>query len=327
MTTENERSVRQFGDDDALVSVVILSYNRPDSLRRSLECVFQQNYRNLEVLVMDNASSSPEMIRQVVADFPSAKLYLAKTNVGYTGGMNAGVALSTGKYVYLTEDDMYSDADCVHRLVEYIRSDPSVGIMSGTVLSHETGELVCCGGQFRLDPVFWSRFHDQNASRETVIAGPYCAGYTTGAMMLFEKEKFVAMGGFRDDFFMYYEDTELCLRCRKNSDAIVIVPQAIAYSLRGGNGSESSVVGVHKLKNFLAMYLLHARAHVLPEFFFRYMFLGAIRSMRSKETSRTFMKAVWWLFRNAPRLLRERFVGRCPLFNRDRSNWSLDQSV
>jgi GT2 family glycosyltransferase len=326
MTTENAISVGQFGDDDALVSVVILSYNRPQSLRRSLECVFRQTYRNLEVLVMDNASSSPEIIREVVSKFPSAKLYVARKNVGYTGGMNAGVALASGKYVYLTEDDMYSDEDCLSRLVDYIRSDPSAGIVSGTVLSHETGELVCCGGQVRLDAVFRSRFHDQGASLESEIAGPYCAGYTTGGMMFFEKKKFVEMGGFRDDFFMYYEDTELCLRCRKNGDAIVIVPQAIAHSLRGGNGAESRVVSVHKLKNFLAMYLLHARPRVLPEFLFRYVFLGGIRSVRSTNTWLDFVTAIAWVVRNSPGLLRERLAGRQPAFTWDRPNWNLAQS-
>jgi GT2 family glycosyltransferase len=310
-----------------VVSVVVLSYNRPESLRRALDCVFGQSYRSIEVLVMDNASSSPDSIRHVVAEFPGAKLYFAKKNVGYTGGMNAGVALATGKYVYLTEDDMYSDANCVSTLVQYIRSDPSAGIISGTALSYETGELVCCGGQFRLDAVFWSRFHDQNASREVVIAGPYCAGYTTGAMMFFERQKFVAMGGFRNQFFMYYEDTELCLRSQKNGHAIVIVPQAIAYSLRGGNLPESRAIGVHKLKNFLAMYLLHASPKVLPEFFLRYVFLGGIRATRNKGTLRTFVHAASWILRNSFRLLRERLAHRGPTFEWHRSNWKLDQSA
>src|SRR5262250_1521389 len=106
-----------------LVSVVVLSYNRPDSLHKSLQSIFNQSYSPLEVLVMDNASSCPDEIRRAVAEFTSAKLYFAKTNVGYTGGMNAGVALAKGKYVYLTEDDMYSDPECIERLVDYIESD------------------------------------------------------------------------------------------------------------------------------------------------------------------------------------------------------------
>ena len=140
--------------DDPLVSVIVLSYNRPQFLRESLEYIYKQSYRNFEVLLMDNGSSCPEQIRDAVAAFPGAKLYMAKTNVGYTGGMNAGVAFAKGKYVYLTEDDMFSEPDCIERLVRYAESDPSAAIVSGSIYSREDEQLICCGGQVSLTPIF-----------------------------------------------------------------------------------------------------------------------------------------------------------------------------
>src|SRR4051812_6770871 len=159
--------------DDPLVSVVILSYNRPQFLKESLQYIFNQTYRNLEVLVMDNASGCPDQIREAVAGFPDAKLYVAKTNVGYTGGMNAGVAFAEGKYVYLTEDDMFSEPDCIERLVRYAEADSSAALVSGSIYSREADRLICCGGHVSLTRVYKSVLYDQTTREDCPIAGPY----------------------------------------------------------------------------------------------------------------------------------------------------------
>jgi GT2 family glycosyltransferase len=320
-----ESQIRQHQQHDPLVSVIVLSYNRPQFLRESLEYIYKQSYRHLEVLVMDNASSCPEQIREAVAAFPDAKLYIAKMNVGYTGGMNAGVAFAKGTYVYLTEDDMFSEPDCIERLVRYAESDSSAAIVSGSIYSREADQLICCGGQVTLSPIFSWVLYNQTTRESCPVAGPYCANYTTGAMMLLRREQFMELGGFRDDFFMYSEDTELCLRSRAHHQSVVIVPNAVATSWHTGNAPETQQIHYHRFKNFFALYLLHARVSVLPEFFLRHAALGLIRQVRSPKNAKTLLAAIWWNVRNLPRLLRERKRGlRWSFSEASRANWIQD---
>ena len=308
--------------------MIVLSYNRPQFLRESLEYIYKQSYRNFEVLVMDNGSSCPEQIRDAVAAFPGAKLYMAKTNVGYTGGMNAGVAFAKGKYVYLTEDDMFSEPDCIERLVRYAESDPSAAIVSGSIYSREDEQLICCGGQVSLTPIFSWVLYNQTTRENCPVAGPYCANYTTGAMMLLPREQFMELGGFRNDFFMYSEDTELCLRSRAHQLSVVIVPEAVATSWHTGNAPETQQIHYHRFKNFFALYLLHARVRVLPEFFLRHAVLRLFREVRSRTNAKTLFAAIFWNIRNLPRLLRERKRGLQWSFpEASRANWIVQDEL
>jgi GT2 family glycosyltransferase len=304
-----------------LVSVVVLSYNRPRALRESLACIFRQTYSRLEVLVMDNPSAKSAEIRQIMADFPQATLYMGKSNLGYTGGMNAGVALSRGKYVYLTEDDMYSDSQCIERLVNYAESDSSAGIISGSVYERASQRLNCCGGRVRLGRIYSWLPYNGITKEESIVRGPYCADYTTGAMMLFRRDRFFELGGFRKDFFMYCEDTELCLRSRANGYSVAIVPDAVAFTSEKGNSPSTPKVEYHRFKNFLALYLLHAPMRVAPEFVVRYVALGFVRAVVGSSV-RPFLKALTWFTWNTPRILRDR--GRRPRLtdaSEVRNNW------
>jgi GT2 family glycosyltransferase len=117
-----------------------------------------------------------------------------------------------------------------------------------------------------------------------------------------------SLGGFREEFFMYTEAVELCLRAARAGRRLAVVPRARAAHFEPPEGvAGPSALEFHKLKNFLALYLLHAPARVLPEFFCRYVLLGALRSLAGRgATPGAFGKAVWWAARRAPALLVER---------------------
>ncbi|HSL90776.1 MAG TPA: glycosyltransferase [Ignavibacteriaceae bacterium] len=68
-------------NENPLVSVNILSYNRKDELRNTLQKVFEQDYKNIEVIVVDNASNdgSDDMVKQ---EYPDAQLIQLKKNIG-----------------------------------------------------------------------------------------------------------------------------------------------------------------------------------------------------------------------------------------------------
>lgn len=291
-----------------LVSVVILSYNRPACLKEALASIFSQTYGNVEVLVVDNASPCATEIREVVSGFPSAKLFISPTNLGYAGGMNAGVSLARGKYVYLSEDDMCSEPRCVEKLVAYAESDASAGVLSGSLYSRDTNALICCGGQVHLRPAFVWRLYDRAAFESCSVAGPYCTDYVTGAMMFFSRQLFLDIGGFRNDFFMYFEDTELCQRLLAQGRAVVVVPDAVAYTRDSTNSATTAAVEFHKFKNLMALYLLHAKATVIPEFLLRNVVLGLLRRILSGQfgTALRLAKAAGWVALSSPRLLRER---------------------
>lgn len=112
-----------------LVSIGILSYNRPDDLRRAVQSVIDQTYGNLEILISDNGSQVAET-RAVIAAFAGndkrIRTFLHEVNRGPQFNFEFLVNQATGKYFsWLADDDAYSPtsiADCV----QVMEAQPSV---------------------------------------------------------------------------------------------------------------------------------------------------------------------------------------------------------
>ena len=115
------------------------------------------------------------------------------------------------------------------------------------------------------------------------------------------------VGVFNTDFYMYFEDTELCTRVLKAGYKVRVVPNARVVHAKPIPGTAPDYVTVHNLKNFLAMYLIHARLRVLPEFLFRTVFLAAVRDATSNRPHLKHQLAAWrWTVRHLPKLVQER---------------------
>lgn len=293
------------------VSVVLLSYNRPGYLRQALASVLAQSYPNVEVIVVDNQSPASREIAEMVSRHPEVKLIRNGVNVGYAGGMNRGVEGAAGFYTYLTEDDIVLDTDCIRHLVEYMGAHPSTALAAPVVYNRGEGTVRCAGVQIVLGGVYRKRVYGAGERDAGQFREPFEVGCLDGAA-LFARTSFLhGLGGFREEFFMYVESSELCLRVKGAGGRLAVVPGAKAYHFEPpAEAPPQPELEFHKLKNLFALYVLHAPARVLPEFFCRYALLAALRSAAGRGARpATLARALLWLARRAPALVRDRFAG------------------
>lgn len=292
------------------VSVVVLSYNRPAYLAEALASIRAQSYGPCEVTVVDNPSPASEEVARVVEQFADFKLFRSRDNLGYAAGMNRGLELSAGEYTLLTEDDIVLDPDCLRRLVEHMEADPETGIAGPVIYNKSAGTIRCAAGDFELGGVYRIRIHGAGERDEGQFPRPLRVTYIDGAVMFARTGFWRHLGGFREEFFMYGESVELCAKAAKTGKALTLVPQAKVYHFEPPPGANSSPeFFFHRYKNFFALYLLHARARYLPEFFARYAGLGLLRAA-GNGSLRPFVRALVWTARRTPSLLRERMHGR-----------------
>ncbi|MGO8918778.1 MAG: glycosyltransferase family 2 protein [Stellaceae bacterium] len=111
-------------DRGTRVSVVIPTFDRPGYLRIALASAVAQSYRNLEIIVCDNAS--PEDPSGIVAEFNDPRIHLHRnvSNLGQTPNILKGVAMATGKYVAILGDDDVWRADFIATLIAPMEADP-----------------------------------------------------------------------------------------------------------------------------------------------------------------------------------------------------------
>ena len=126
--------------DNPLVTVNILSYNRKDELRITLTKVFEQDYKNIEVIVVDNASTdgTPEMVKK---EFPKVKLIELKKNIGIAG-WNKGFGAAKGEYVLVLDDDSYPERNVVRLIANEFMNCVECGAIALKVLNiYEDGTI------------------------------------------------------------------------------------------------------------------------------------------------------------------------------------------
>lgn len=291
-----------------LVSVVLLSYNRPVYLQEALVSLLNQSYQNLEVTVVDNPSPSSEEVSCIVNQYQNVRLIQNPTNLGYAGGMNIGIEQATGHYVFLTEDDIVLASDCIERLAEYMDEHSSVDAIAPIMYNKTEKTIRCAGGEFVLRGVYRHIIYGAGEPDVGQFPKPFEVGFIDGATVFSRKDFWHGFKGFRSEFFMYGEGVELGARVSKSGKKMVVVPQAKVYHFEPPEQDIPPEIEFHKLKNFFSLYLLHAPARHLPEFVCRYAIINMARTLlgRTDSSPRTFLKALLWVARKTPSLLRER---------------------
>jgi GT2 family glycosyltransferase len=292
-----------------LVSIVVVSHDRPNYLPAALDSIVTQSYPNLEILVIDNPSGSSDEIRKIVSGYNRARLIQNPENLGFTGAMNRGIEEAKGVFIYCTLDDLVLDHDCIATFVEHAEGHPESGLLSG-ILFNEDGETIrCAGGVYSLTPVFRRTIIGSGERDYGQFTEAYQVNYVPGGMIFAQTELLRRLGGFRRQFFMYSEDTDLCARVTKAGRAITVVPQAKAFVSDAPHAFTHKGIAFHKVKNLFALYLIHARLRVLPEFYLRYGVVNFLRALKSdRAIVWPMIKASAWFLVNAPSFIKERYT-------------------
>jgi hypothetical protein len=205
-----------------------------------------------EIVVVDNdaPSSSLEMIS---SNFPGIKVVNAKANLGFAGGVNAGIRASMGRFVCLLNDDAVASAEWLEAAVSRLETDPQIGAVACKMVDGKTGDLDSGGNSYSLWGMAFPRGRGQRA--EHLFEGPPFA-FSGGAVIL-RREALDDVGLFDEWFFAYHEDVDLSYRMRLRGWKIEYEPGSSVRHNPGttSGGGESPLVRFHSVKNTWAVYI------------------------------------------------------------------------
>ncbi|HBO7920489.1 TPA: glycosyltransferase [Pseudomonas aeruginosa] len=114
------------------VSVIILTFNNLDLTRACLDSVLERSdYPNLEVIVVDNASSdgTSAYLEDFARRHPDVRVVLNRENLGFAAGNNVGLSIATGDYLVVLNNDTVVTQGWVMTLLRHFQNDPSLGIV------------------------------------------------------------------------------------------------------------------------------------------------------------------------------------------------------
>ncbi len=117
-------------DNQPLVSIAIISYNRKDALRRCVQAARDQTYSNTEILIIDNDSVDGGW-QEVQKEFPDVRVIRMHRNIGWPMAKNVASANVHGEFIYFLDDDLYLFPDAVEKAVNLLLKRPEILLVSG----------------------------------------------------------------------------------------------------------------------------------------------------------------------------------------------------
>lgn len=199
--------------DKPLVSIVILCWNRKADVRESLQRIRGQVYPNVEVIVVDNASTdgTQDMIE---AEFSEVNLIRMFKNIGIEA-YNIGFENARGEYILILDDDSFPKEDAIEKMVQKFQADDQLGVVAFDVRNY-----------FHYDDV--NKMEEQPEPDTKAEAKDYTLAFN-GAGAGVRKDIFKKVGYYPEEFFLYWNEQDTALRILDAGYSIRFFSDVISY--------------------------------------------------------------------------------------------------
>lgn len=221
--------------------IILLNWNNWYETRKCLKSLEGIGYPAFEVVIVDNGSAEEE--RKKIGSFHTTCYALHTTyndsNLGFAGGNNVGIkyALEHGAdYVLLLNNDAVVAPDFLMELVKMAERNTSYGILGSRIYKYGTNDVIFDGGV--VNKWLNKAEHFEGYKLTAISYGP--VDYITGAAMLVKREVTERVGLMREEYFLYYEDVDWCLRARRAGYKCVLVPQSLVWHKVSATTKEGS---------------------------------------------------------------------------------------
>jgi N-acetylglucosaminyl-diphospho-decaprenol L-rhamnosyltransferase len=234
------------------LSIIIVSYNTSDLIGTCLSSVTAADDVSKEVFVVDNASmdGSADLIRK---NFPSLSLIANTKNRGFAAANNQVLPHCRGRYILFLNPDTEVVSGAFRQAITYMDAMPHIGL-AGTKLINPDGTLH--------ESVSY-RYPGQKYTGRKLSSLKGSIACVQGSSMIVRSDVMKAVGGFDEDFFLYGEDQDLCLRIRKSGFEIGYIESAVVVHLGGQSERQTLLSEIWQKK--ISAELLFYDKHYLPQ--------------------------------------------------------------
>lgn len=223
------------------LSVILVSFNDWIHLEKCLQSLLAvPPEKNMEVVVVDNNSSdgSPGLVKN---RFPEVKLIRNEKNLGFARACNLGIQASAGEFVLFLNNDTIANVQALTVLLEKIRENPSIGAVGPALLSGQKTYQVSFGKKVDffsefIQKGFFNLYYAKKLRSDSKVRN---VGWLSAACLLARRKALEEAGCFDENYFLYFEDIDLCYKIKQSGWILRFLPQA--HIIHFGGTSTSAV--------------------------------------------------------------------------------------
>jgi GT2 family glycosyltransferase len=275
------------------VTAVVVAFGAEALLPDCVRSILASEGIGVEVVLVDNGCTDGGV--DAVGDLDRVHVIRPGRNLGFDEACNVGVAAGTGDSVALVNFDAVVSVHALARLAA-VADDPGVGIATASLRLDDDPELMnSAGNEVHFLGYSWCGALNEPASRHAV---PRDVASASGAAMVMRRALWERLGGFAPEYFMYYEDAELSLRCWRAGLRVVFVPDAVVVHRYEFGRNPQKMYLVERNRLIAMVTLLEARtlALLIP------VMVGVEVAMLALAVrqgwGRAKVRGWWWLFRH-----------------------------
>jgi hypothetical protein len=243
------------------VHVIVLNRNGQAHNKDCIDSLKRSHYANLKIWLVDNASDdgSPDWVE---ANYADVTVVRSGGNLGWSGGNNAGIrrALAAGAdYLWILNNDVEVEPDCIPNLIHMAESGGRPAIVGPRIYYYQPRDEVWFeGGEVSLKDL-----KSEHCSNERFRRLPMNERYISGCALMVRREVFDRIGIIDERYFIYYEDTDFCLRAAAAGFGIDVEMSAIMYHKVGSySGGVSKQINPFHAYHILRSGMLFWRKHL-----------------------------------------------------------------
>ncbi|MCP3679604.1 MAG: glycosyltransferase family 2 protein [Gammaproteobacteria bacterium] len=279
------------------ISIIIVNYNTQHEVKRAINSVLRQRDIAFAIYVIDNASQDNSV--EVLKAFGEQIHFIAsEKNLGFGKANNLLFQQVSTPYIYLMNPDAWlEDEHTLVKLVNSMRQHADYGMVSTTIMNEDNTK--------EAPPNY--RYPRQQHLQHSLPVLPGKVAWILGADMAMPSAVFRQLHGFDEEFFLYGEDIDICMRARKAGYTIGFLPEITIRHVGGASEKRSSIYD-KQTKKCYGIYQFYQK-HYYPEDIIRLM---TYDSRRAKFLSWSYRLA-FLLTRNP--YYRERYFEKRAIFD------------
>ena len=226
------------------ISILIVSFNTCAVMRECMESIVTARANlSLEVIVIDN-NSRDDSVEMVEREFPWAKIIRSDTNLGFGNANNKALEAATGRYIVLLNSDAFLQPDSLTLSIAKMEANPGVGLAGGRLVGRDGAlqpsarlfpnllrQLIVMSGLASRYPR--SRFFGQTDRTWADPMVEAAVDWVPGAYSIIRRDVLDIMPLFDSEFFLYYEEVDLCYRIRKAGYQVMYWPEIVVTHIGG----------------------------------------------------------------------------------------------
>jgi len=220
------------------VTITIVNYMGFEETIKCLKSLERLDYPNFDIIIIENGSGNESFseLREYIdkKKKPNIRLIKSLKNLGFAGGHNLAIKKSENTdYFFLLNPDTELESNCLSELVKIAEKkefeNKKIGFL-GPRIFYEDKKTVYSNGGYIGKNLIKATLKDHGKIKEDLIEElPIGTEYITGTALLVSKAAIDDIGLMREDYFLYYEDSDWSFRATEKRYVHLIVPKAVLY--------------------------------------------------------------------------------------------------